>query len=91
MKFRIRYLLSGVYFVLGLFISLFAFAWDVIIYHDPSQFYIAVILGVNVMIVAIMSYLFFKQAESLETHQEELKKLNEREFEFEGYVRDNVK
>lgn len=91
MKFRISYLLCLLFLLIGIFVAGFSFIWEIIVHNDPSQFFLGFLLGINVIVSSIIGYLVIKHSEYLEKIKDEIKKLNEREFEFEGFVRDNVK
>ena len=65
-------LISGFLGLIGLAIIAFAFYWDLIRYHDPSQLWIVTALGFGVISIAILVYLVYTLRDDSRRRDEEL-------------------
>jgi amino acid permease len=88
MRYKTLNLICWVFFSIGFIVLLFSAYWNMFAHTDPSQFYITTLLSVNVMVTALVGYIVLKHSSALINQEEEIKKINERHFEFEGWVRD---
>ena len=71
-KMNFKKLISGFLGLIGLAIIAFAFYWDLIRYHDPSQLWIVTALGFGVISIAILVYLVYTLRDDSRRRDEEL-------------------
>ena len=78
-------------FVTGTFVSGFGVVWSMGINHDPSNFFLAMALGIVMMTLAQVGQIVLKQGKKIEELNKALEKSDAEMFEFIGWTRDKLR